>query len=105
MLGWLRKPNKSASEVLGQRVPIATSESALVAELRADLEQARARFDRLQAMDDERVAKLQKKLEAADARYNDLHARYATLFELNQLQANRITHLQGELAGVTGEPG
>lgn len=105
MLGWLRKPNKSASEVLGQRIPIASLESTRIAELQADLEQARARFDRLQSMDDERVAKLEKKLAAAEARYNDLHARYATLFELNQMQANRITHLQGELAGVTGETG
>lgn len=103
MLGWLRKPNKSASEVLGQRVPIATPEAALIKELRADLEQARARFDRLQAMDDERVAKLEKKLEAAEARYNDLHARYATLFELNQIQAKRVDDLRDALAAATGE--
>lgn len=80
MLAWFRKQNPFRVEPVGQRVPISTPADA-------------------------RIAQLEKKLTAAEARYNDLHGRYATLFELNQMQAQRIEYLQGELAGVTGEPG
>lgn len=54
---------------------------------------------------DARIAQLEKKLAASEARYNDLHARYATLYELNRVQADRVTFLQGELFAATGEMG
>lgn len=52
---------------------------------------------------DARIARLEKQLAAANARYDELQMRYNLLWELNQKQANTIDELRGATSYLEGD--